>query len=362
MKLSRHFFAIFLFCLVALPGFASRMSVKAKLDSVQLLMGRTTLLHLEVVQPKETKGTFQIFEHPSPDGIVGVCGDSVELRTSFKRDTTELGDGRIRIDYDVPVQAFDSGAYRLPQFLYISGRDTARSNSVSLKVIPVPVSADAQISDYAGPVSPKGKLFDFLPDWMLDLWWLWLAIVLLIILFIIGIRRYRSQGGSLIGKKTAPNPYDVAMQRLENLKSRKLWEQGMEKEYFTLLTDILREYLEKRFGINAMEMTTRQIIDSLSSNPDVKEKRSYMREILDVADFVKFAKVRPLPSDNITAFDNAVKFVEETRPIVEEENDDTDDVDPLDNIRTGIDLPQREESLINSDHIDGIKVKKGGEK
>ena len=131
------------------------------------------------------------------------------------------------------------------------------------------------------------------------------------------------------------------MQRLDNLKRRQLWEQGMEKEYFTLLTDILREYLEKRFGINAMEMTTKEIIDSLSSNQEVKEKRGYMRDILDVADFVKFAKVRPLPEDNIAAFDNARRFVEETKPAEKPDDKDGEDtpVDPVANIRSGLDMP-----------------------
>ncbi|MDE5845949.1 MAG: cell wall anchor protein, partial [Muribaculaceae bacterium] len=91
-----------------------------------------------------------------------------------------------------------------------------------------------------------------------------------------------------------------------------LWENGMEKEYFTQLTDILRDYLYARFGINAMEMTSRQIMQTLADQADVKEKRSYVRKILDVADFVKFAKVRPLPADNVEAFDNAVNFVKET--------------------------------------------------
>ncbi len=348
MKPFRNSFFIILAVIFAIPAFGSRMSVKAKLDSVQVLMGKITTLHLEATQPKDTKASFQIFEHPTPDGIVALCGDSIELRTSFRRDTTDLGDGRIRIDYSVPVQAFDSGTYRLPQLLYISGSDTARSNEVSLKVIPVPVAADAQISDYAGPVSPQGKLFDFLPDWFIDLWWLWLSIIVLIVLFIIGFRRYKNNGGVLLPAKPAPDPYKVAMQRLTNLKNRKLWEQGMEKEYFTLLTDILREYLEKRFNINAMEMTTRQIIDSLSSNSEVREKRSYMREILDIADFVKFAKVRPLPADNISAFENAVRFVEETKPV--EKPNDGPEIDPVDNIKSGIDLP-----------VKSSETKKGGE-
>lgn len=98
----------------------------------------------------------------------------------------------------------------------------------------------------------------------------------------------------------------------------------MEKEYFTQLTDILRDYLAARFGINAMEMTSRQIMQKLADQEDVREKRGYVRKILDVADFVKFAKVRPLPADNVEAYDNAVNFVKETiekmpEPVAEED-------------------------------------------
>lgn len=93
----------------------------------------------------------------------------------------------------------------------------------------------------------------------------------------------------------------------------------MEKEYFTDLTDILRSYLYERFGINAMEMTTRQIMDKIYES-DLKDKKDYVKQILNVADFVKFAKVRPLPADSIAAYENAKKFVEETIPAEKEDS------------------------------------------
>ena len=116
-------------------------------------------------------------------------------------------------------------------------------------------------------------------------------------------------------------PHEAALAALSKLKEKKLWERGMEKEYFTELTEILRIYLDKRFGINAMEMTSRQIMQTLGANREVSDKRQMVRQILDMADFVKFAKVRPLPADNVAAFDNAVKFVEATAPRIEESSD-----------------------------------------
>ncbi len=300
----------------------SKVTVTARLDSVNLLMGKLTTLTLEVVQDKGNPGGFPMFRDVNPAvGYVGVCGDSIELRTSYKADTIEIGSGRIQINYQIPLQAFDSGSYRLPRFVYVSESDSARSNALTLNVVPVKVTADDPIAGFAKVAEPEGaKFFDFVPDWLADFWWIILLLIILGIAAWWAVRRYKKEG-TVLPKKPEPTPYEVAITALRKLKEKKLWEQGMEKEYFTDLTEILRVYLDRRFGINAMEMTSREIMDHLYHS-DVKDKREYMRQILNVADFVKFAKVRPLPADNIAAYDNAVRFIEETKPVPIEKQED----------------------------------------
>lgn len=306
------------FVMFLLPANASQTLVTAKLDSTILMMGRMTHLKLTVDQQKGAKGVFPIFSQFKENGIIGVCGDSVELRAPIKSDTVEKS-GRLHIEYTVPVQAFDSGHYQLPEIAFVVGRDTSLSNRVALKVVPVMVDANTPIDDYANVADPENKsIFDAVPDWMLDYWWLLLIILMAIAAFVYAWIKYRKDG-TLLAKKPEPTPYEVAIAALRELKAKKLWEQGMEKEYFTELTDILRVYLYGRFGINAMEMTSRQILASLRNNPETKDKRDFVRRILNMADFVKFAKVRPLPEDNVASFDNALKFVEQTKPVVVEE-------------------------------------------
>ncbi|MDE6805770.1 MAG: cell wall anchor protein, partial [Muribaculaceae bacterium] len=87
----------------------------------------------------------------------------------------------------------------------------------------------------------------------------------------------------------------------------------------------LRSYLDKRFGIKAMEMTTGQIMDKLAEDSSMRESRQMMRQVLDMADFVKFAMARPLPDDNVKAFDNAVAFVEATKPVEKPAGDNEED-------------------------------------
>ena len=153
-------------------------------------------------------------------------------------------------------------------------------------------------------------------------------LILLIILFIgAGIYSYfkwfKKGEMPLKKKKKIIPPYDEAMMKLTQLKAEHLWESGQDKEYFTRLTDILRNYIDRRFSINAMEMTTGQIIDVLRRNEETMPVNEQLNKILEMADFVKFAKMRPLPEDNEVAYQRAINFVNETKPIViENENKD----------------------------------------
>lgn len=304
------------------------VQVTASLDSASVLMGKIDTLRLFVQRDADRKGVFPLFNKVDQTGYVTLLGDTIELRAP-RVDTVKMEGNRITERFVVPVQVFDSGFYKLPPFVYITASDSVASNQVELNVVPVKVGENDAISDFKDIVEPSDKSFwDWVPDWLYELWWLWLFIILAIAAGLWFGMKYRRTGKFIsLPEKPQPKPWTVALDRLDKLKAKNLWENGLEKEYFTELTDILRDYLYRRFGINAMEMTSRQIMQTLASQSDVKEKRSYMRKILDIADFVKFAKVRPLPADNVEAFDNAVNFVKET--VEKEIPQPGDNADPL---------------------------------
>lgn len=318
---------------------AQRLSVKARLDSTHLLMGNMTYLHFEVVQNSKDKVVFPLLSSDINDsGVVGICGDSVELRTSVLRDTIELGSGRIQVNYHVPVQSFDSGYYKLPEFVFVTEKDSASSQPLGLKVMPVPnLTANDSIAPYADVAEPEGKSWlDNVPDLIYYYWWILVVIILLALIIRWLVKKYavkeKVEDKKIVKER---DPYLVALESLENLKQRKLWERGLEKEYFTELTDILREYLFKRFDISAKEMTTGQILLILNSNPETKDKRDMIRRVLDMADFVKFAKLRPLPADNVMAYDNALDFVRLTKPQPVDVKDEKANEDKPDNEKKG---------------------------
>jgi hypothetical protein len=225
-------------------------------------------------------------------------------------DTTALTGGGSRVEYNVLIQAFDPGMVTLPPFRFALGTDTAESDIVTLKVTEVDLDSLTTINPMESIVAPNSKWYDVIPDW-----WYWVVIGLAVVAIGVGLYiLYRKNGSIIIKRKPVIPPYELAIQQLNELRTQKLAELGQEKEYYTRLTDILRQYLDGRFGINAMEMSSTQILYSIKHNDETKMSTEQIQQILEIADFVKFAKVRPLPDDNIKTFNSALDFVEATKP------------------------------------------------
>ena len=286
-------------------AWGGNVTFKARLDSAMLLMGKTTTLHLEITQDKDARGFF-------PGEQLDTLSAMVEIAERPAADTTDLGNNRIQINRDLIIQSFDSGMWVIKPIPYVVNGDTAYCNQLSLKVMPVDVSQLQDIHD----IKPVEEVPFSLTDWLPDYWWLWLLVLLLIGVGIWAYRKYFKKGINPLkpSKKRLP-PYEEAMINLQNLKAAQLWQQGQEKEYFTGLTDILRVYIDRRFHINAVEMTSSQIIETLKRNEETKAVNEQLEMILEIADIVKFANARPLADDNEVAFQRAVNFVEETRPV-----------------------------------------------
>lgn len=286
-------------------AWGGNVTFKAKLDSAILLMGKTTALHLEITQDKDARGFF-------PGEQLDTLSAMVEIAERLAADTTSLDNNRIQINRDLIIQSFDSGLWVIKPIPYVINGDTAYSNQLTLKVLPVDVSQMKDIHD----IKPVEDVPFNLLDWLPDYWWAWLLGLLLIVGGVWVYRKYYKKGINPLkpSKKRLP-PYEEAMINLRNLKAAQLWQQGQEKEYFTGLTDILRVYIDRRFDINAVEMTSSQIIDTLKRNEETKAVNEQLEMILEIADIVKFANARPLADDNEVAYQRAVNFVEATRPV-----------------------------------------------
>lgn len=294
---------------------ANDIIVKAQVDSVAIVMGDLNHLRVSVDMPVSSPAQLIDFPILTP-GIDYLEYKGVDVVASDS--TTVIANNRRKVDFDFTIQAFDPGSVTIPPFAVLTapGADTAFSNVVTFKVLPVDVDSLQTINPIASIVKPDTRWYDYIPNWLL---WTLLAIGLIGT----GVWAYFTfrKRQEIIEQKRTPvvPPYELAISRLNTLRSRNLPESGHEKEFYTELVDILRQYLQGRFGIYAMEMTSTQIVRALRANPDTRMTADEVRAVLSIADFVKFAKVRPLPDDNIRAFTRATSFVEQTKPAPEPE-------------------------------------------
>lgn len=296
--------------LLALPAMPGNTTISAKLDSTHVLMGKTIGLHISVVQDRDVNGLMLNL-------VADTLNAKVEIADKGKADTTALDNNRLQINRDITLQAFDPGTYQLPAILYVVGGDTLRSKeTLTLTVDSIKVDPQGKIKDFKPVAEAPFKLLDWVPDFISDYWWAWLAGLLLLAFGIYAYFKWYKKGINPLKpvKKRLP-PYEEAMQALSNLKSRNLWQNGQEKEYYTTLTDILRVYIDRRFGINAVEMTSTQIMDKIRQNEDAHIAKEQLNNVLEIADFVKFANMHTLADDNEIAFQRAVNFVEQTKPL-----------------------------------------------
>lgn len=154
-----------------------------------------------------------------------------------------------------------------------------------------------------------------------------LIILSLIVWYIVWYIRNKWQG-KVREIKPAPKlpPHEIAIKALDELRNRKLWQNGKHKLYYSTLTEILRLYIEGRWEVGALEMTTDEIITALREVDIKHDSRSNLVAILRTADMVKFAKALPDAEENEQLFTYAYYFVENTKSVVAEHNEDKRDI------------------------------------
>jgi len=239
-----------------------------------------------------------------------------------KVDSSFSGDKKsLTLTQELNLTCFDSGFYTIPQipFRYRIFPDTTlkiTSTGLSMLLVhTVKVDTTNVIKPIKGPLKVPVTFREMLPYILIAL-----AITALVFGLIWYIRKRKKNEPLIrIRPKVKLQPFEKALQDLEKLRIRKLWQQGKVKEYHSELTGVLRTYIEEGFGIPAMESTTFEIVGQLRQQGEfpvpLVEK---IEQILQMADMVKFAKSVPSTQENENALDAGIEFVNQTiRPEVE---------------------------------------------
>lgn len=309
-----------LLCTFAISGFAQRATVRATIEPADILIGEHSVITLEVISPLGRNISFPMYGDTIIKGI--------EVIKMEKVDTTLTEVMTLKQRYI--VTSFDSTLYHIPSMMVIDGNDTLRSNNFGLKVSSPQLSdatlqylellknkqtdsidfAKLQLTDIKDIQDPETVWLDYL-DYVL------IAILILLVLAIIGVILYfvikKKKKGYYFKPKVILPPHTVAFQELNNLKEKKLHEQGQDKEYYTELTEILRRYIDERFNVDALEMTSDEIMDAIRKKIDADSAKETLGQILSIADLVKFAKYTPPADQNELCLMNAYLFVNQTK-------------------------------------------------
>lgn len=301
----KHIIPFILFLLPAtLPG--QYVEIKAELDTNIVTIGDQFHMNLYVSQPPEILVRFP--------GFADTLIEKIEILSASAIDSAIQEDGQLVLNQDLLLTCFDSGLYAIPPLTFglesATWSDSLQTHPQYLAVLTVPV--DTALRDIKQPIHVPVAFFEVFP---------WVLVGLGGIIIIAGLvyylrQRKRNKPVFKVVKPEEP-AHVVALRELDKLKEEKLWQRNEFKQYYTRLTAIIRIYIEKRYLIPAMEKTSYEILEEWkahkSADPGLYDN---LKQLLNLADLVKFAKEKPLPSDNEVNLDNAYDFIRKTRPVI----------------------------------------------
>lgn len=306
MKL-RIFILLFSMVQIAL---AQQFTVSSQLDSASIQIGEQARLRLSVAQPTNLQVTVPILSDTITKGI--------EIVDIVKADTISLSDNRIQVNYDYLITSFDSGFYFIPAYTYAAAGDTLQTAPLGLSVTTVTVNPETDDIKTIKPIMSAPFYWSELFTWV---GYVLLAFLVVGIIVLVLLKYVLKKKVPFIDQTPQPviPPHIVALEKLEEIKVQKIWQCGDIKVFYTQVTDVLRVYLEGRFGINAMELTSDEIMALVKKEPGLNEVRAALKDLLTLADLVKFAKMVPIENQNERSLLTAFDVVDKTKPVEEPE-------------------------------------------
>lgn len=321
MKLKIKVISLLVLALISAASHAQRIKATASLDSTNILLGDQVKLFLEIDHPKNIQ-----IEFPDvPDTLAGY----VEVLVRSEVDTFSLDDETFQKQIQsFTITSFDSGSYRIPPFWFkinLDGRiDSIPSNGVTLNVHTLTIDTTRGPTDIKLPYDAPVTLKEVIP-YILGI--ILIGAILFFVFYAIN-RRKNNQPLFVLPQKPKEPPHVIALRELDRIRDEKLWQTGKTKQFYSEVTETLRKYIEDRYLIPAMEQTSDETIDSFRRNRELLKDKTFenLRQILKLADLVKFAKYQTIPDDDNMTLVNAYFFVNDTKIDVKKaENPDKQD-------------------------------------
>lgn len=288
-----------------LTGALAQIEASAGLDSSHAETGNPFVVHITVPNTAGKPGSIDLSAWSDQVPLQNIVGQSEWSPTgkSFTKDLTLL--------------FFDEDTLSLPPLIIpLGNRGTATTNPLEVVVLPTPSPDDLlDMADIKDIHREQALWTDYLP-WALAIAGFLLFIVLISWL-IARMRKKQTVASRTIGLP----PHELALKKLAALEQKQLWNKGLVKEFCAELTFIVREYLEKRFHVPALESTSEELMEKLKTTAFPETLHDILRDLLTQADLAKFAKSVPPQSFEETARQFARNLIEMTKNIVNEDRE-----------------------------------------
>ncbi|UTD15501.1 protein BatD [Tenacibaculum mesophilum] len=289
--------------------FAQQPQVKAEIDTTNIRIGEQFQYKISV---DETENVII----PRLENLKGL-----EVIDTLKIDTIEN-----KLIRKYILTGFDSGAFYIPQQQIFIRNQAYLTDSLLVNVATVPIDT-TKVKKF--PIKGiKGEPYQ-LDDFKQYIWWIIIAILVIVLLLYFFVFKKKKEQEEKVIIPLLP-PYEEAMQKLEELDKKLLWQNNQVKKYYSELTDIVRGYIERELHIPALESTTDELIDVLKDFNDTKSIET-SREIIDKlkgllqeSDLVKFAKSKPLSHEIEEDRKDAKLIIDNLKPKKQEEEDEVE--------------------------------------
>ncbi len=276
------------------------------------LLSRDTILigdQIEWIIPLQLKEGEKFFL----EDIANPPAQGVEVIKGLEIDTLSSRKGLLDIQGKVILTSFDSGSYFLPPLIAMiertSGKvDTLYMEGPTLEVTTIPIdTATYVIKDIKGQIRYPLTFKEVLP---------WAGLALLLAAAIYALVRYirlRRENRTFFGKPIVKDPpHIVALRSLDKIRRQKLWQNDKQKQFYTEVTDTLRQYVADRYDIVAMERPSAEMLADLKKQDIDAKMFEDIEKMFGTADLVKFAKFEASAEENEEVIPTAVRFVNTT--------------------------------------------------
>ena len=304
-------YVLFLMATFALLGGlnAQNVEVEGKVDNTKVQVGKPFTLDLSLKVPY---GWFVEWN----DFAIDTLSEQLDIIKRGNVERTADADSNVIVKQQLTLMTFDTGQIQVPAvgLTYAKSFDDpmrmqAFTEPIDLYATTIAVDTLQPYKPIVGPIDAPIQMKEVFP---------WILGVLLLALVVVGILYWRKHrktkvdaDGNIVRGPVIP-PYDKAVDDLKRLREEKMWQSGKVKEYFSTLTDIAREYIEGQFGVNAVEMTTDDILEEVKPLRFSSETYNKLKETMEVADLVKFAKYSSSSLESENAMNSMTDFVNES--------------------------------------------------